>query len=127
MFDGWAPREVHEHYDADGILTGTTVVTHEPLWDDEDRGRALALDEYEHSICPCGCQQTIADATDPTRAFVIEDYVCLARRALAKHERAVTDRAEKTKKPEGWADGLNHYISRSFVPDPKQKRGGGRT
>jgi hypothetical protein len=123
VFDGWAPREVHKHYDAKGKLTGTTVVTREPMWNDDDRSRALALDEYDRAKCPCGCGQTIEEASDPTRAFVIEDYTCHAGRALKRHERAVADRAEKTNKPEGWSDGLTHYISRSFIPELRQRGG----
>ncbi len=117
---------MHEHYDADGRLTGTTVVTHEPLYDDDDRAQALALDDHEQSRCPCGCGQPLTEAADPTRAFVIEEHTCYARRALDRHERAIADKADKANKPKGWADGVSHYISRSFVPE-RQKRGGSAT
>lgn len=125
MFDGWTPREVHEHYDADGNPTGTTVVTREPLVNDDDRAQVLALDEFDAARCPCGCGQPIEEASDPRRAFVVEDYTCHARKAIDRHERRVAAQAESAKKPEGWSDGLRHFVSRSFIPEPRKR--GSRT
>ena len=56
---------MHEHFDADGNPAGTTVITREPEWDDDARGRALRLaaearaepvEEQAQSPqqCPCG-------------------------------------------------------------------------
>lgn len=118
VFDGWSPAEVHEHFDVDGNLTGRTVVTREPLWDDSDRGRALALGEYEASLCPCGCGQPLDEAADPKRAFSVESFRCQARRALEKIRRADRETAERVKKPDGWDDGLTYYINDSFPIDP---------
>lgn len=52
---GWEPEERHDHFDAEGKLTGYTIVTREPEWDDEQRDWALALTHAEENQCPlCG-------------------------------------------------------------------------
>jgi hypothetical protein len=103
-------------YDDDGRLV-RTIVRREPRVSDEDRAQMLALELYERSLCPCGCGQPLEEATDPKRAFRVQDFRCRARSALEKHERNVRANAEATNKPEGWDDGLGFYIDDSFVPD----------
>jgi hypothetical protein len=84
-FDGAVASEVHEHFDADGNLTGTTVVTRESMWDDEARGRALRLAEYEASICPkCGLPMAVCH--DPDQAFAVHDSQCYGERAIERVE-----------------------------------------
>lgn len=73
---------MHEHFDAENNLIGTTVVTRESPWDDASRGRALRLDEYEASFCTCGCGQPLAIARDPDQIFMVDELTCYARRAL---------------------------------------------
>jgi hypothetical protein len=107
---------VHEHFDADGNATGHTVITRESEWDDQSRGRALRLAEYEDSICACGCGQPIEVAYDKTRAFVVDEFTCQAGRALDKVRREKREDAEKRKAPAGWDDGL-HMIARPHDPD----------
>ena len=104
------PREVHEHFDAGNNLTGYTVVTRESAWDDDSRGRALRLAEYERSICGCGCGQPLRVARDNTRLFRVDSFVCGAGRALAKVQRDEADQAEKTNRPDGWRDGRHYYV-----------------
>lgn len=104
------PVEVHEHYDADGNLTGTTVVRREPDWTDEDRGRALRLAEYENGICGCGCQQPIRKAYDKQQAFIVKHTVCQAGRAMDQVKRRDREDAEARKLPAGWDDGRHYFV-----------------
>lgn len=106
--------EVHEHYDAGGVFTGTTVITRESLWDDESRGRALRLAEYEANLCPCGCGLPVAVAQSKT-PMLVDTFTCYAARAIAIKRRE--DREEvglaKTrdgKEIKGWDDGRNYYV-----------------
>lgn len=95
-----------------------TVVQREPEWTDEDRTLAMRLAEYETGLCPCGCNQPIAEATDANRAFRVQTFRCHARRALEVKKRADQDKAGENA-PEGWDDGLSYYIDDSFEIDPK--------
>jgi hypothetical protein len=113
-FDGWEPTEVHEHFDAAGNLTGTTVITREAEWDDETRGRVLRLAEYERSLCACGCGYPIDVAHDPKAVIGVGSYTCMAQRAVEVKKRQ--DEAEhkgKDDKPRRdgsrWNDGLHYY------------------
>lgn len=40
----------------------------EPLWTEEDRAWAIALTLEENEVCP-GCNQPIAECTDPRNEF----------------------------------------------------------
>lgn len=103
------PREVHEHFDADGKLTGTTVVTRESAWDDESRGRALRLAEYEDSLCGCGCGQPVAVSQNKEQAWSVDTYTCGARRAIQKVTRMKAEEAKRLNLPEGHDDGVHYY------------------
>lgn len=85
------------------------MVTRESVWDEDARGRALRLQEYEDSICGCGCGQPVAIAYDKTRAFKVDKATCYAGRAKAQVERKWQDEHENS--PEGWADGVYHYVT----------------
>lgn len=104
------PVEVHEHFDADGNLTGTTTVTRESPWDDESRARVLALAEYESSLCGCGCGQPLVSAMDPSQPWLVDKYVCYAERAKRKVARADAEKAQAQKLPDGWSDGTFYYV-----------------
>ncbi len=82
-----------------------------------------ALDEWESSLCACGCGQPIAEATDKSRAFNVERHTCYARRALQITKRRDAAMAEQQKRPEGWDDGLSYFIDDSFVPEPREEAG----
>ena len=106
------PIEVHEHFDAAGKKTGHTIITRESMWDDESRGRALRLAEFEAGMCPCGCGLPMAVAHDAKRPMRVETFVCQARRAMAAVERKAREK-NKDAKPDRngvlWDDGLNYY------------------
>lgn len=116
-FDGAVAREVHEHFDAAGKLTGTTVVTRESMWDDDARGRALRLAEYEADLCPCGCGLPRETAQSPA-AMGVGKFTCYASRAIAVQKRrdqhdhkAEKDPRDRDGKPAArWDDGLNYYV-----------------
>lgn len=99
---------MHEHFNAAGKKTGHTIITRESMWDDESRGRALRLAEYEDSLCTCGCNQPMRIAHDKKRLFRVEEFKCAAGRALTIHKRNEAEKHKKDKKP-GWDDGL-HYL-----------------
>lgn len=49
------PPETHEHYDAAGNLTGTTVVRRGSEWTQRAQSRALSLAAHDSRTCPsCG-------------------------------------------------------------------------
>lgn len=104
-------EEVHEHFDADGNFTGTTVVTRESLWDDASRARAIRLFEYDRSIDPeTGLTQDVAYSDRP---FIVHsDVINYAARAIAKVRAADS---EKHKDDDGWMDG-RRYIAQPHEP-----------
>lgn len=108
---------MHEHFDAAGEKTGHTVVTRESEWDDESRGRALRLIEYEDSLCKCGCNLPIAVA-HKRQAFKVDHFTCYAGRAIEMKRRM--DRKEH-EKDDGWADGKHYY---AVVPEVKEGQRG---
>lgn len=112
------PAEVHEHFDADENLTGTTVVHRESEWDDETRARALALAEWESTLCGCGCGRPILETSRPDQAYLVHTYTCMADKAIQKVRRQ--DRAKHEKSPEGWDDGRHYYVQPTEVNDQKK-------
>lgn len=82
---GWEPEERHEHYDAEGNLTGYTVVTRESEWGDDDRTRLLALAQYENGLHVCGFHWSLLE--DPTNVFMPEHRVCPVCRGSERYER----------------------------------------
>lgn len=122
-FDGWTPREVHETYDAAGNLTGTVIVTRESAWDDEQRAAAIALTEYDDSICGCGCGQPILEAYSGKQAYKVDSFTCSAGRALDRVRRQKRDDAEKSNRPDGWDDGLHYYVIPVETPADKKPKG----
>lgn len=82
---GWVPEERHEHYDAEGNLTGYTVVTRESEWDDRQRDRMLALAYYRRGVCACGFHESLT--SDKGNHFTFETKVCPVCRGAAKMAR----------------------------------------
>lgn len=117
--DGWAQEEVHEHFDAAGNKTGWTVVTREPRVSPSDREQMFALDDYESSLCGCGCGQPLAEAMDKNRAFKVRAHKCRAKAAIDRVQRQAREKAEAHKLPDGWDDGTTWLIEHSFIPDEK--------
>jgi hypothetical protein len=103
------PTEVHEHFDADGVLTGTTVVTRESAWDDTTRQRAIDLYRYENDLCRCGCGRPASESYNPQAVYKVDHFVCSAGRAIEQVRRRDQEQAKKDKKPEGWNDGRHYY------------------
>ncbi|MCM0622721.1 hypothetical protein [Nocardioides bruguierae] len=90
---GWEPAETHEHYDAAGNLTGTTVVTREPEWDDDERRRLLALAAYHEQTCDRGHHPDVAG--DPHLFWTFEDSRCPLCAEIDKWQRIQHDRDAK--------------------------------
>ena len=110
---------MHEHFDVDGNKTGFTVITREPRVSPDDRVQMFALDDYESSLCSCGCGQPLSEAMSKDRAFVVTDHICYAKRAIQTVERQARAKAEARKAPEGWDDGTVWLIQSSHIPEPK--------
>lgn len=111
---------MHEHRDIDGNVTGSTVVTRESLWSDEARARALGLQQYEDSICGCGCNLPMAQA-HRQQPFLVDHYRCyagMAKEAGKKKHRADAEaeaKKNRTELPDNWETGLHYYVT---LPDP---------
>lgn len=108
-------EEVHEHFDAEGTLTGITVVTRTSLWDDNSRARAMRLSDYQATICSCGCGLPYAVSHDKDQGFIVDSSVCYAQRALSQVREAETKKNEHNPK---WAIGRHHYVLPS---DPERE------
>jgi len=110
-FDGAPRREVHEHFDADGNVTGRTVVTVESEWTPEARAWALGLALREHVECR-KCGGSLAETTDPGWAWEPDPpTVCFRCVALAN--------AEKVQEGSPYRAGLIHHVRKK--PKPKRR------
>lgn len=107
---GWEPTERHEHYDADGALTGVTVVTREAEWSDEDRDDLLGLALYEAGVCECGYHQSLT--SDPTNRFSVTADTCNVCAAIAVHARVQHEADQQVERAGGVDD----------KPDPRTRR-----
>lgn len=94
-------------------------MTTEPEWTDESRGRALRLDDYSDSICPCGCGQPLEIARDKKVTWVVEEPVCYSRRALDRVMRQKRDAAAEADN-EGALDGVRFHV-RPQEPEEARK------
>jgi hypothetical protein len=65
---GVEPVERHEHFDADGNLTGVTVVRREPEFTAPDVAYLLASRRAEHEVGPHGIP--MSEAMDPANQFM---------------------------------------------------------
>lgn len=81
----------------------------------------MRLADYESSICPCGCGQSVDIAYDKGRAFKVDFQVCQAGRAMDQVRRMHKEEAERQKKPDGWDDGRRYYV----MPVDNDERAGG--
>ena len=80
VFDGEPTEELHEHYDAEGTFTGSTVVTR-PGWTDDARAWALGLAEREAAQCSRGHDLT-ESLDDAWKWLPLPPAVCNACVAL---------------------------------------------
>jgi hypothetical protein len=109
VFDG--EPTIHEHYDPDGNLTGSTVI---PGWSDMDRAWALGLALREASQCPNG--HDLAESLDYEFMWIPElPLVCLQcvslENAIKAHEKDPRRRA------------MIHRLKKVHRPKPKKRRG----
>lgn len=113
------PKETHEHFDADGNLTGTTTVTRESEWNAYTRSRAFALMAYEAQRCPkCSNYGTLVPVEEGLRyvrwdehgrRIEVAQYRCLTCASREAVQRAWAEKHEKDKPEPGKAgpgDGL---------------------
>jgi hypothetical protein len=97
-------------------VTGYTVVTREPEWTPDQRQLVMDLAEHDLVICNCGCGLPVTVAHDPKQAFVVDEDVCYARRAVEKVRREKHDAAVRAKTSEGWDAGLKLH-ARPVTPE----------
>lgn len=111
-FDGEPVEQLHEHYDADGNHTGSTVVT-VPGWTSDDRAWALGLSIREAAQCPRG--HDLTESLDYGWKWEPQPpAVCFACAALEgsvkKHEKDPHARA------------MLHSLRKVKRPKPKKRR-----
>lgn len=107
VFDGEPTEALHEHYDPDGNLTGSTIVT-TPGWSDEDRAWALGLALRDANRCP-GCGGDLHETLDYDYRWVPEPPVkclrCVGLHAASKgfekdpDRRAILHTVKKVPRP----------------------------
>jgi hypothetical protein len=71
-----------------------SVTTRESEWTDQDRIEALALFEYEASLCPCGCGHLYDETTSNWETgpeFVVTRKACRARAAMNAEQKLKQD------------------------------------
>ena len=78
------------------------------MWTPEAQARALALQAWEDSLCGCGCGQPSKVAHDPSQPFRVDKFTCYAKRAKERVERDWRDQHKDA--PDGWGDGVYHYV-----------------
>lgn len=89
-WNGWEPARITRYdYDEDSRLVAA-ITEVEPEWDEESRGMALALAEYEAGLCP-SCRHPLAETTDIRHE---DRYV--AEPAVRCHRCTATEQASKT-------------------------------
>lgn len=76
----------------------------------------LRLQEYEDTLCRCGCGLPIAVA-HKSQAFKVDHYTCYAGAALERVRREENERADKANRPEGWDDGRHYFVVRHDEDD----------
>jgi len=79
-------RVTRYEYDEAGRVAAA-VTTVEAEWDDEARGVAVALAEYEAGLCP-SCRHPLAETTDAAN-----EYRYVAGMAVRCHRCTATDQA----------------------------------
>jgi hypothetical protein len=93
---GREPRETHEHYDADGIYTGKTIVTRDPEFDANERDNWHAVWEYEQAMCP-QCHQLRVICEDPNQQWSPQLHECRASAVMTASNRLWARMHEKAK------------------------------
>lgn len=89
---GWVPEQRHDHFDANGVLTGYTIVTTEPRVSDDDLVELLALARFDAEVCSCGYHPSVA--RDESNYFRPETHKCPVCAGQAQVDRMQRDRDE---------------------------------
>lgn len=121
MFLGAPSTERHDHHDADGNLTGHTIVTRDSDWDEDSRQAAFALHEDKTDRCP-DCGQLIEECSDPSVDYYPQLARCYHTAARLRAARAYEKKHEKDVPLEGSmalpTDGTSVWVSRlDLSPD----------
>ena len=101
------------------MLTGTTTVVRESVWDDIAREQALGLVAWDEGLCTCGCGLPREEA-HKAQVFMIDTETCYAAKAVESFKRTKREDAKRRDLPEGWDDGV-HYFARLMTEDEAQK------
>ena len=125
---GRVPRERHEHFDAEGNLTGFTVVERESEWLESDVRELLELARVEGDSCPgCGWHHSFTD--DQTNVFEPKDHVCPVCATKTRRERLLAHRegeAYKDSPPEAQRPSDGRYSTFALLsPEEVERRRGG--
>jgi hypothetical protein len=112
--DGWEPVETHRHYDPDGVLTGVTVVTRDPEWDEQAAADAESLTELDAMTLHCGHAQS--DALNDQLVHDVESFECGKCRAL-RLGRDQYDKTHKNRDGESDVGDRVFYIAGSMTVD----------
>lgn len=88
-WNGWEPARATTYEHDDGGRLAAALITTEPEWDEESRGLAVALGEYEAGLCP-SCRHPLAETTDPAHE---ERYV--AGDAIRCHRCTASEQASR--------------------------------
>lgn len=133
---GWEPSERHEHYDAEGNLTGYTVVTRDAEWDSNERNRMLALEMYEAQVCDCGFHESVL--SDPSNIIMPKPRVCPVCAGLDGYMRVLKadddewDKKHKDPSPaekrpsDGRRVSLQHLSPAEAEAERQKRKGGGQ-
>ena len=128
---GRVPEERHTHYDADGNMTGWTVVEREPYWLPSDYSGIEALREYRSQTCSRGHHEFYRQH-EADLHLTFAQKTCWICKAIDQHDRgqqAADERFEKGlgEKPSPIAprpaDGRETFI-RFKPPEGEDDRGG---
>lgn len=108
-FDG--EPTVHEHYDPDGNLTGTTVI---PGWSDDDRAWALGLSLRDANRCPRGHDLTESLDYESWKWIANDPAICWA--CVVEHD------SMKRNEKHNYRAAMLHSVHK--VPRPKRAKRG---
>ena len=101
-FLGHVPAERHLHYDAEGNLTGWTVVEREPRLNDADRADLIGLARFENEVCRCGYHPSLAN--NPDNDFTPETVHCPVCGGQAAWDRELHERDKAAEKGEQFTE-----------------------
>ena len=128
---GWEPRTFQRGFDRNGqpcaLADAWEVVTEtEPEWDDEERGRLLALARFEAGVCECGFHKSLTG--DTSNHFTFEVEVCSVCKGASQYGRIQqeSDKQARGEKPDPKApdpaDGRRTHIRMMSAAEVEERR-----